>query len=221
MSGQLRQEIIERFKSKFESSCISLLLEGYEALKNSNRNINEETENNITAQLLGCMKSNPKRYDLQISVDREHYLDSEEIYAGLKDADKSLRIDIKYSTWNSNKEYIYHVEAKNLAENNWKKKSVKTPVDAEKLQKRYIDTGINNFVSGKYSNGCLVGYILEGTTSNIVIKLNLLLKKEKREKEKLTISSAYGPGDFHYVSYYNSKIPILLKHFFLLFPESI
>ena len=56
---------------------------------------------------------------MQIHLERESYIDIDETYDGLQDADKSPRIDIKYSVWNSNIEIEYYMEAKNLAENNW------------------------------------------------------------------------------------------------------
>ena len=215
MSGGLRPDIIRMFKAQFENNCVSLLFESYTSLFASGRNFLEDSENDITAQLVGFMKKNPKRFDLQISVDREHYLDSEEVYEGIADADASPRIDIIYSTWHSNNEHTYHIEAKLLAENNWKKASVKTPVHAESLQKRYIATGINNFCSKKYSNGCLIGYILEGKIPKIVEKLNALLKADTREKEKLFATSTAGHTD-SYLSQHD-VVPLTLKHFFFYF----
>ena len=47
----------------------------------------------------------------------------DDTYPGLADADKSPRIDLKYSTWYSKTEHEYHMEAKNLIENNWKREA--------------------------------------------------------------------------------------------------
>ena len=218
MSGGLRPDIIEMFKTQFENNCVSLLFESYTSLFATGRNFLEDSENDITAQLVGFMKKNPMRNDLQISVEREHYLDSEEVYEGIVGADTSPRIDIIYTTWHSNNEHTYHIEAKLLAENNWKKASVITPVHAENLQKRYIATGINNFCSKKYSNGCLIGYILEGEIPKIVEKLNILLKADTREKENLYSTSTAG----HSYSYLSDHVtvPLTLKHFFFYFLPS-
>jgi hypothetical protein len=214
VSGKLSQDIIYQFKDTFEDNCIQLMLEAYYSLLASGRKVNEETENNITAQLVGFMKVNPKRSDLQISLERENYLDSDEIYEGLVDADTSPRIDIKYSTWNSSTEIEYFMEAKNLAEKDWQKITTKAIVDAHKLRKRYIETGINNFASGKYLNGCLLGYVLEGDNLKIVELINQSLKKEKRDLEVLKKLKKYS-FDYYYVSNHKQSKSFILKHFLL------
>lgn len=212
MNGQLNQNIISLFKAKFESNCICLLLDAYTSLRSSGRQVNEESENNITAQLVGFMKKNPLRSSLEISLTRESYLDSDEIYNGLQDADKSPRIDIKYSVWNSNVEIEYYMEAKNLAENNWIKISTGATVDAHKLRKRYIKTGIDNFIGGKYPNGCLLGFILEGDTAKIIELINKLLIAEGRAKEELSNNNSY---NYHYISKHTGTSMPMLKHFML------
>lgn len=214
MGGKLQQDIISLFKAKFEDSCIHLLLEAYFMLKSSGRKVNEESENNITAQLVGYMKKSSKRTDLQIHLERESYLDNEETYEGLQDADKSPRIDIKYSVWNSSIEVEFYMEAKNLAETNWKKNSTNAIVDANKLRKRYIETGITNFTSGRYPNGCLLGYILEGNIHKIVELFNQLLKIDKRDSEILSNHRNYDI-DYHYISKHNGTSMPILKHFLL------
>ena len=65
------------------------------------------------------------------------------------------------------------MEAKNLKEKN------------SGLKKRYIEIGIENFITGKYPRGFLVGYLLEGTVIPTVDGINDLLKKCNREKELL------------------------------------
>ncbi|MGF2410759.1 hypothetical protein [Ferruginibacter sp.] len=212
MNGKLNQDIINLFKTKFEGNCIYLLLDAYTSLLNSGHKVSEESENNITAQLVGFMKKSQLRLDLQIHLERESYLDSDETFDGLQDADKSPRIDIKYSVWNSNVEIEYYMEAKNLAENNWTKKSTGANVDAHKLRKRYIKTGIANFTSGRYPNGCLLGYVLEGKIPKVVELLNQLLVSDNRGREKLVNSKN---NNHHYTSnHVSSAIPVL-KHFML------
>lgn len=215
MNGKLNQDIITLFKAKFEDNCIYLLLDAYTSLQNSNRKVNEENENNITAQLVGFMKKSSLRSDLQIHLERESYIDSDETYDGLQDADKSPRIDIKYSVWNSNIEIEYYMEAKNLAENNWIKKSTSATIDAHKLRKRYIKTGIANFTSGRYPNGCLLGYVVEGNTHKIVELLNKILIAEKRTKEILVNSSKIHGIDSSFISMHEGTSRSLLNHFML------
>ncbi|MBL7737718.1 MAG: hypothetical protein JNK14_00740 [Chitinophagaceae bacterium] len=214
MNGKLNQDIINQFKLKFEGNCIYLLLDAYNSLRNSNRKVSEESENNITAQLIGFVMESQLRLDLQITLTRENYLDTDETYDGLKDADKSPRIDFKYSVWSSNAEFEYYMEAKNLAENNWTKNSTGAIVDAYKLRKRYIETGIDNFTSGRYPNGCLLGYVLEGKSHKIVELLNRILITEKRAKEILVNNKAHNVSYSYYSKHDGTSSP-LLKHFML------
>jgi hypothetical protein len=218
MRGQLSKKIIQSFKEKFEENCISLLIESFQSVHNSGRVITDYSENDITAQLVGAMKANPKRKNLQISIDRENYLDFENTYQGLTNADKSARIDIKYNTWHTSEEYEYFMEAKNLAEDNWIK-SNQTCVDAARLRKRYVETGIDNFITGKYSNGCLLGYVLQGNSDKIVEKINSLLKSAKRESEHLKSSNQYTEINFYFSDHLNPS-RMKLKHFLLNFSKS-
>lgn len=214
MSSKLNQDIVSLFKSQFENDCIALLIDAYNSLKKSGRNIVEESENNITAQLVGYMKENPKRLNLQIYLARESYYDSQEIYNGLSDADNAPRIDIKYCAWNSNNEIEFYMEAKNLAETNWTKKTSGVTVDANSLRKRYIETGIENFTSGRYPGGCLLGYVLEGKIIKIIELLNQILKKNKRDKELLSEQN-YSTINYHYISNHTGTSSPILRHFFL------
>lgn len=198
---------------QFEENCISLLLDSYNNVPNKSV-FKELTENNITAQLIGLIKSNPLRTDLNISVNREAYNDTDATYTGIADADESPRIDMKYTVWNSNVEFEYFIEAKNISENNWKKSTVTTPVNAKELQKRYISTGIQNFITGRYPHGCLVGYVTEGIPGNIVANINALLTTVSREKENLT--QKHGGFSEHYISSHTGSINEL-NHFFLEF----
>lgn len=214
MNGKLNQGIVNLIKAKFEDNCINLLLDAYASLQSSKRKVSEESENNITSQLFGYMKKNQLRLDLQISLARESYLDSDETYDGLQDADMSPRIDIKYSTWNSNVETEYYMEAKNLAEKNWTKNSTGAFVDAHKLRKRYIETGIANFTNGRYPNGCLLGYVLEGKGYRIVELLNKLLVTDNRSNEIL-INDKVHNFNYCYLSKHDGTSSPSLKHFML------
>lgn len=192
------------------------MLEGYRNLKQSGRELRGTDENNITAQMVGFMNDNPERKNLRISVHREHYLDRQDTYDGMADANESARIDLKYIVWNSNEEHEYHMEAKNIGQHNWIKPGSGISVDAGRLRRRYLETGVGNFVSGRYPFGALVGYVLDGSSDRIVEQINEILKLRQREKECLVKSDSHG-CDSHYVSnHLNSKVT-MVKHFFLNF----
>lgn len=83
---------------------------------------------------------------------------------------QSPTIDFCFRTWDPDDRY-FGVECKNLEERN------------NDLTRRYIATGINNYVTGRYgsssSESALVGYILSGSIANIVSALSKKLEEDK------------------------------------------
>lgn len=214
MNGKLDPHIVKLFKDRFKSNCIKLLLESYEVLY-SETGLKELSENNITVKLVGLMKKNPERNILNISINREAYNDTIDSYEGITDANESARIDIKYSIWSTNFEYEYFMEAKNLAENDWIKSTTGAKVIAQKLCRRYIEKGIENFTTANYPNGCLLGYVLEGNAESIVSKINSLLIKDKRSEEILLKQRS--EKGISYLSKHEGTAVDSLQHFFLYF----
>jgi hypothetical protein len=79
-------------------------------------------------------------------------------------------IDFCFRTWDPDDRY-FGAECKNLEEKN------------NSLTKRYISTGVNNFVTGRYgsssSESALVGYIIYGSIANIISDLSSKLANDK------------------------------------------
>lgn len=217
MSGNLGKNIIRSFRAQFENNCVQLLLESHKELLSKGTSLKEADENSITVQLIGCMNKNPISSDYKIDITREQYLDSAAVYVGLEDPDTSPRIDIRFMTWTSPEKFEYFFEAKNLYENDFTKTGNKTPTNAKSYQQRYIDTGIQNFINGKYSRGCLVGYVLEGDSENIADKINDLLKAASRNKECLIKISEDGKIQYCFASSHTGKNLSKLTHYFLNF----
>lgn len=113
-------------------------------------------------------------------------------------ANKRARIDLTFSEVGSPLKGKYHMEAKRLKEKD------------SSLKRRYITTGIDNFVSKKYENGCLLGYVLEGDLHRTVNGINKLLKKDDRESEFLN-AKAYMLHNFYFESDHGNSF--ILKHF--------
>ncbi|WP_198512296.1 hypothetical protein [Flavobacterium sp. 1] len=160
-------------------------------------------ENDITANLHNYIDENPKRKVWGISTNLENYIFDNDVTYNKGFAAKFSRIDMRYATFWKGEEYKYFVEAKNIK------------VNDSGLKRRYITTGIDNFLmGGKYFDceGFLVGYILEGTVDNCVIGINKLLIMDKREKE--TILSPLSSVNGSHFSNHNEKE---LSHLFLDF----
>ncbi len=130
-------------------------------------------ENDITAQLHEYIDSDQKRLNWSIISNVEHHFPKKSITRVKGFAAKYPRIDLRFATIKSSLEYKYFFEAKNLKEK------------SSALKRRYIDTGIENFNSKKYENGCLVGYLLNGDVELTIKGINSLLVKDNREKETL------------------------------------
>ncbi|MCS3801166.1 hypothetical protein [Niastella sp. OAS944] len=217
MSGFLNKNIIHSFRMQFEDNCVQLLLDSHKELLKTGKSFKESDENAITVQLIGCMKKNPISDDYKIDITREQYFDSDEVYSGLKDPDKSPRIDIRLMNWSSAEKVEYFFESKNLYENNFTKVGHKSSVDAKYYQKRYINTGIQNFIKGIYPRGCLVGYILEGNPEAVVEKINNLLKAEMRNGECLSKKFVNEKSQYCFVSFHNGGSLDNLYHYILGF----
>lgn len=82
---------------------------------------------------------------------------------------KAPTIDFCFKDWSTDNSY-FGAEAKNLYENKTKK------------IERYVSTGIQNYVIGKYgsqsSESSMIGYVLSGTVPTIVTQLRTEIAKE-------------------------------------------
>jgi len=185
------------FKSGFENRCIKLLVSAYQSAISAKCVSPDWDENDITAQLNNYIDVHPKRYDWGISTNVEHHIpnDKEPITKG--SSARFSRIDMRFSTFNSKIEYRYYLEAKNLVEK------------GSALKRRYINTGIDSFLSGKYKNGVLVGYLLAGNLANTVDGINNLLIKDSRDAETLKKTEFKYHDSFYESTHTNIGI---LKH---------
>lgn len=167
----------------FENLCLWLFIESYKIMFSQGDFDENWKETKFSAKLIGYMRRIRDENLLALRIDPEGYLYTEAILYGDDDADTSPRIDIKISGNWSHEDYYYAIEAKILIENNWNKK------EHTYLKKRYIETGIDNYVEGRYSEkvnkGCLCGYILEGNVNNIVTDINSILTVNERTTEIL------------------------------------
>lgn len=198
MSGSFNAEYINSTIQILEKRCLTLLSEGYYVTKsNGNVSIDWEEED-ISKELLLSLNANRKRLEWQIDIIPEYRLYKKDGIA----AKSAARIDFRFSGWTVN-QWEYFAEAKNLIEVDSFKVGRKTKVSATKLHKRYIETGIDNYLSGKYpQNGCVIGYILQGKTENIVSMLNMCLCNLNRKTEVLQSQNFNSMNFNSYVSFH-------------------
>jgi hypothetical protein len=202
----------------FEKACLSLMLEAFRQMKQEGRYDLTWKETRISACLIGHMRKIRNREDIALQIDPESYLYREEILEGEEDPDTAPRIDIKILGMWVHEDVYYGIEGKVLVENNWRSR------DSSKLRARYIDTGIDNFVNGRYSStlprGCIAGYVVQGTAAEIVVRINDLLERRGRQRELLIVHHYLDDHPDCYQSRHirtTDKNDIRLCHVFLTF----
>lgn len=175
--GILSKNIAKAFKNSFIQMCLEIIIEGYnETIKPGEYNTDWE-EDNLTAQLILQMEKLRVVRKNQISINAQSPIYSTEMKSEGVSSKRAPVIDLKLSTWDSDIEHQYFFEAKNLSERNWTKANGAS-VSATYYINRYIDTGIKNFISGRYSNGSIIGYVVQGKTESILNKINTKIETQ-------------------------------------------
>lgn len=219
MAGLLNNSIISDFENSFRINCLILIGEAYKWLKDTKDITVDWNEETISANIFTYIDESERAIKWNINISDECRLYHQAILNNKKSAKSASRIDLKLSTnWiESTKRVSYFVEAKNLIENNCTKKGRKTKLNANKIQVRYISTGIDQLISGEYpANGCMLGYVLEGTSIRIVEKLNIVLSNLSRDREILEKVDT----DIPYITDVYSSCHIdsyVLNHYFISF----
>lgn len=218
--GLLNASIVNSFKQGFEWKCINLLIDAYTYVNSSN-NINIDCEEEyISAVLFDYIDNCQRAINWKIDITPEYRLYKDDVLKKVKSAKTAPRIDFRLCGWSNNSKLTYFVEAKKLIEVDSYKSNRKSKISAKKLHIRYIETGIDNYLSGQYpSNGCLVGYILQGKIENIASILNTCLCNLNRKPEILQLQSL---ELINFNSYYissHSNLPFI-RHLMLDFTNN-
>ena len=184
------------YKDAFEQKCFRLIIDAYQTSLNDKVIQLDWDENDISCELHQHILGNPLRKKWKVSTNVESHIhkDAPKVKGF---SSKFPRIDFRLTTFAKSNEYEYFFEAKNLKQTD------------SALKRRYINTGINNFVSKKYENGSLIGYLLGGRADETVVGINSLLIKDKRNTETLVFKS-----NKLFERYYESNHPDIgiLKH---------
>ena len=213
--GSIKKSIVIKVKYNFELNCVDLLKWACTTLK-SNKAIDINWgEENISANLYQYISDSQQATKCNIFVESEHSFYTDDILNNRKSPKSGSRIDLVFQhNWNGYK-FIFYVEAKKLVAYDFRKQGNSSITKADSVQQRYIDTGIDHFLSGHYPMGCLLGYVINGTTTDVVDGINRLLIKDSRGQEYLACVSSIGA----WMSYRSdhSKYFTTLHHFFFQF----
>jgi len=190
-------------KSGFRYKCLFVLVDGYNAMKNTNKYSVDWEEENLTAQLIHYSEESSVCKKWKIHLFPEKRLYTKEIIFGEKKANTAARIDIKMTAWLNKEKDIFHVESKNLCEKDWIKENG-AKVNSSYLLNRYVNKGVKHFMSNHYpSNSCMCGYILNGNTEKTIEKIDEIL--EKKSLNKLKISKPVNNHKLIYTIEYNQN----------------
>lgn len=221
-AGQLNEKYKKGYWTVFKRQCHELVVRGYFELLKSELNYREWEEEDISAALYLEMDEIQEGEFQNITIVPEFRIYDDEIRHGLKKAKRADRIDFRFSSWNLKKDLRYFGEAKNLSEKTWNKETNKARVDASNYRSRYLKTGIERIVSGKYSAlPCfLVGYIVNGSANQNFENLNKHIQK-RRVTDDIGLLEVHHPiwnYDYCYISKnLRNKKQINLPHIFLEF----
>lgn len=174
MKRQVNKKIGQVVKTNFIMLCLDALQRGYDKMIADGQYVVDWKEDKLTAHLVDKIKLTGFLRSQRISVNHQPPIYNEGVVYGEDDPAEAPRVDFKLTKWYVKDELDYYAEAKNLSEYDWDK-SDGAKVIASKYKARYIDTGIENFLSGRYPEGCLLGYIVRGETARVIDGINKLI----------------------------------------------
>ena len=218
MSNKPDAKYIKTFSANFEILCISLLIDAYKLAIIENEYSQDWNEDDFTNYLVSLILKNPRTESEKLFVKKQSEPDNENLpHKDTKDDPaKQPVIDIWLANWKEHKNE-YYIEAKNLANENWQK-SYGAKVKASDLKRRYINSGMYNFLTGRYPKGCLAGYVIKSKADECTKGINKLLKKYGRAGEILKKRKFIKGFDNSYISSHPSNERVKsLKHVFLEF----
>jgi hypothetical protein len=203
-----------------EKVAFKILIESYDHALIYNQYKLDWKEEQFSQYLLSLMEDSKLRVKHQLFIRLEEKLHKKRFLPiGINNPKVLPRIDISIASWmfEQNIEKKFFFEAKNLCERNWKKK-VGTRVSSKYYLDRYISTGIENFRIGRYYDGAIIGYVLNGKTSNIVKKLNMRLAFDSNTIRNINKTNFTRNFNDIYNSMHLARSKKLeLKHIFLKF----
>ncbi|MFN0214165.1 MAG: hypothetical protein ACKVT2_07900 [Saprospiraceae bacterium] len=167
---------VEAARQNFVVLCLDALQRGYDRMVSDAQYDVSWKEDKLTVHLVKKMEETGFLKQNRIDVQHQSPIYDNDVIYGSDDPANAPVIDFKFIRWQKDLKFYYFAEAKNLSENDWAKNDGSN-VSASFYRGRYIDTGIQNFISNRYPEGCLVGYIVEGSQEAIIKGINRLIQR--------------------------------------------
>ena len=178
--SKISTKVQQEFRSAFAHRCIEAVQKGYDRMRLDKRYQVYWEEDNFTICLVETIKATKFLNQHRISVNHQPPVYSEQMAFAGENPLNAPRVDFKFSEYHGPIEYNYYMEAKNLSEKDWKK-PIGTKVRAAYQRDRYIRTGIENYLSGRYPEGCLVAYVVNGKEANVLNALNRSIVSRQKD----------------------------------------
>lgn len=216
MAGNLNKSI--KNSITLEKVAFKILIEAYTIALSKKQYDLDWTEEQFSQYLVSIMEKSNIRTQHQLCIRQERKLhDNTYLPVGINNPKNLPRIDISIASWTFkvNTEQEFFFEAKNLCEKNWKKKNG-ARVSSKYYLDRYISTGIENFRIGRYYNGAIVGYILQGQIYMILKELKNRLYTDKNTVRSIKkINYVNNFQNIYHSKHRISSNTLEIKHIFL------
>ncbi len=190
----------------FSQNVLELIVESFERWREEGFTRNSDCEGDFSVRLYDFMLDIQQERNLPITIHYEHPLLTNAIRAGHSDSARACRIDIAVFSWSAFPRHPHlSIECKRLR--------------LRQLPRRYVVDGIVKFVDGRYGEkaryGVMLGYVFEGTSDEIVGKINVHVKRRLDSSHSLTRTDPVRELETVYVSCHDreeSLPPICLTH---------
>ena len=178
MGPGVSSQVQAGFQASFVQNCVRAIQLGHDKMLADQLYSFEWDEDNLTLHLVNAMKQTGFLRQLRISINYQTPIVSTQMVFDGADFLTAPRVDFKLSTWVTEDEAEFFAEAKNLSQRDWTKSTGKQ-VRASHYRARYLETGIENYLIGRYPEGCLIGYVVNGATTDVVAGLNQLINTRR------------------------------------------
>lgn len=218
-SPELRQiKAVSKFVKADDAvtnECCSLIVCSYFKTLSEKKLLKSWGEETVTHHIKKHLRKCISERGLTYSVTPEYPEDDEAIEDGLKAPLRQVYFDLVFTTFKKKQEYFFGVEAKIVIENNFLKRYA-----TQELSEYISNKGMRKYLDGIYKkNGCMIGYVMEGSTDAIVKKINDIILSSNLFSNNEILGNRISIDAFEhcYESVHPLNLTQPLKHLFLDF----
>ncbi len=207
-------DLINKVNLSFENKCLKVLIKSYRTSLSQKIYSKDWEEKTFSSHLVSLMRKCDIALKYKLTITKEEELENFEIDNGIRSAKEANPIDIRFHNIWSNLRLNYNVEAKNISSSEWVK-SNGNKVNASQQQTEYLTKGIDRFLTGHFKNneGCMLGYIVNGTLDEVLYKINRKIETQKSFNETVNSTSLIDNLEIFESTHPQRKLKHLLFNF--------